>query len=57
MKAEITSDGFLVVTAETETESYALKCWWNSYQQPAVVLPASGIHVRYELPAQPEKER
>ena len=31
MKAGITPDGILVVTAETYTEAYALRCWWSRY--------------------------
>ena len=35
MKAEILADGTLVVTAETPTEAYALKCY-NSQPSGAV---------------------
>lgn len=33
MIAKINSDGLLSVVATTETEAYALRQWWKSYQE------------------------
>ena len=50
MKADITSDGFLKITAETHTEAYALKCWWAGYRQnDSVGVPKPGLAVDYTL--------
>ena len=50
MKADITPDGFLKITAETHTEAYALKCWLAGYSQIVpVVVPKSGLAVDYTL--------
>ena len=32
MKASINGAGFLKISAENETESYALKMWWSNWQ-------------------------
>jgi hypothetical protein len=31
MNVKITDDGFLRIEPETETESYALRCWCEKY--------------------------
>ena len=31
MKAEIESDGTLVLSAESSTEEFALRIWWSDY--------------------------
>lgn len=58
MRAEITSDGFLKVTAETHVEAYALKCWWAGYRQDDLVgVPKPGLAVDYTLrPSQTKVE-
>lgn len=58
MQVKITSNGILTVTAETETESYALQCWWSRYgtNDGCVSPPTSGIGVRWELPAEQQEE-
>lgn len=47
MKATITAKGDLFVIAETETESYALSCWWNAYQGNSTEAsrPAFGVRM------------
>jgi hypothetical protein len=35
MKAQISVDGTLLVIAENHTESYALRRWWDNFDQSA----------------------
>jgi hypothetical protein len=51
MKAEITEDGILLVTAETSTERYALKRWRDHskiFEGEHAKTPRSGIAVNFE---------
>jgi len=37
MKAELKADGTLKISVETETESYALKRWWDDYNNKSAL--------------------
>jgi len=37
MLAKITTSGELIITAETDIESFALSCWSNLYQKGMVM--------------------
>lgn len=50
MKAEITENGYLVVTPENPTETFALSVWWDRHKKSDNTENPVGLRVNLKEP-------